>query len=190
LAGRSAVHYSITSSICASSEGEIIRPSACAVFILISPYHNGAGSYAHLRQTADSSPFLARRPKLMVVAELRKRLVVSRWLEQRREASYDSIDRPGGVPSLGAEHGADAHATCTRTHAAHAARRGARGGRRPGPPRAQTHPSGDRPLALRVPGSSFVWKALKYRRAFGTRRLPRDWMLGRELFETACPLHA
>src|SRR6266699_424694 len=30
--GRS--HYSITSSICASSDGEIVRPSACAVLIL------------------------------------------------------------------------------------------------------------------------------------------------------------
>ena len=43
---------------------------------------------------------LARCPKFMVVAELRKRLVISRWLEQRQEAPHYRIDRPGCVPNV------------------------------------------------------------------------------------------
>jgi hypothetical protein len=44
--------------------------------------------------------FSARRPKLIVVAELRKRLVVSCRLEQRQEPSHDGINRPGRVPHV------------------------------------------------------------------------------------------
>jgi hypothetical protein len=36
----------------------------------------------------------------MVVAELRKRLVIPRWLEQRQEAPHYGVDRPGCVPNV------------------------------------------------------------------------------------------
>src|SRR5262249_8432853 len=45
-------------------------------------------------------PSSARCPKFVVVAEPRKRLVISRWLEQRHEAPHYGIDRPGCVPNV------------------------------------------------------------------------------------------
>jgi nucleoside-diphosphate-sugar epimerase len=45
-------------------------------------------------------PSSARRPKLMVITELRKRLVISGWFEQRQEAPHYGVNRPGCVPNV------------------------------------------------------------------------------------------